>query len=79
MSKKITRIIIDTNVLYAGLFSSQGASFRVLRMIEKDEIKPVISTTLLFEYEEILKRNQSIIIFQALSQIHRLPYCSPLL
>jgi len=49
-----TKIILDTNVLYSGLYSSRGASYRVLRVIEKDKVKIVLSTTLLFEYEEIL-------------------------
>jgi putative PIN family toxin of toxin-antitoxin system len=53
------RIVLDTNVLYAGLYSSKGASFKILQAIEEGKLKMVISTTLLFEYEEILKRNQA--------------------
>jgi putative PIN family toxin of toxin-antitoxin system len=60
MHKK-TRIILDTNVLYAGLYSSKGASFKVLQAIEKDKIKLAMSSTLLFEYEDILKRNQIVL------------------
>ncbi len=30
-------------------------------MIDEDKLKPVISTTLLFEYEDILKRNQGVL------------------
>lgn len=52
-------IIMDTNVLFAGLYSSSGASFQILRLIDKGKIKPVISTTLVFEYEDILKRKQT--------------------
>ena len=58
MPKRKASIILDTNVLYAGLFSSKGASFQVLRAIEEGRFKMVISTTLLFEYEDILRRNQ---------------------
>ncbi|MBI4690429.1 MAG: putative toxin-antitoxin system toxin component, PIN family [Nitrospirae bacterium] len=58
---KKTRIILDTNVLYAGLYSSKGASFKVLRAIEKDRLQLVMSTTLLFEYEDILKRNKTVL------------------
>ena len=54
-------IILDTNVLYAGLYSSSGASYKILRLIEKEKIKIGISTALLFEYEEVLKRNESIL------------------
>src|SRR3989304_7195491 len=61
MPGKKTRIILDTNVLYAGLYSSKGASFRVLQAIRKDRLRLVMSTTLLFEYEDILKRNQIVL------------------
>ena len=61
MPGKKARIILDTNVLYAGLYSSKGASFRVLQAIKKDRLKLVMSTTLLFEYEDILKRNQIVL------------------
>ncbi|MEW6376669.1 MAG: putative toxin-antitoxin system toxin component, PIN family [Thermodesulfobacteriota bacterium] len=61
MARKKARIILDTNVLYAGLYSSKGASFRVLRAIEEGKLQMVMSTTLLFEYEDILKRNQVIL------------------
>lgn len=52
------RIILDTNVLYAGLYSSEGASYQVLRAIERGQVQIIVSTTLLFEYEEILYRKQ---------------------
>ena len=61
MKGKKPRIILDTNVLYAGLYSSQGASFKVLQAIERDEVQIVLSTTLLFEYEDILKRHQTVL------------------
>lgn len=53
------RIILDTNVLYAGLYSADGASYQVLRAIERGQVRIVLSTTLLFEYEEILTRKQA--------------------
>jgi putative PIN family toxin of toxin-antitoxin system len=59
MARKKLRIILDTNVLYAGLYSSQGASFKILEAIEEGKLQTVLSITLLFEYEEILKRNQT--------------------
>jgi putative PIN family toxin of toxin-antitoxin system len=61
MPKRKVRIVLDTNVLYAGLYSSQGASFRVLRLMEEGKLKIVLSTTLLFEYESVLKRNQVVL------------------
>jgi len=53
--------VIDTNVLHSGLYSATGASYQILRLIERGRIVPLLSTTLLFEYEEILKRNQEML------------------
>jgi len=58
---KDNTIIMDTNVLFAGLYSSSGASFQILRLLDARKIKTVISTTLLFEYEDVLKREQTIL------------------
>ena len=58
---KDNAVIIDTNVLFAGLYSSTGASFQILRLLNDRKIKPVISTTLLFEYEDVLKREQTVL------------------
>jgi putative PIN family toxin of toxin-antitoxin system len=52
------RIILDTNILHAGLYSADGASYQVLRAIERGRIRLTLSTTLLFEYEDILTRKQ---------------------
>ncbi|MCI5120048.1 MAG: putative toxin-antitoxin system toxin component, PIN family [Candidatus Electrothrix sp. AUS4] len=46
------------HVLFAGLYSSSGASYQILKLIDTVRITPVISTTLLFEYEDVLKRKQ---------------------
>jgi putative PIN family toxin of toxin-antitoxin system len=56
---KTVRIILDTNVLYAGLYSADGASYQVLRAIECGQVRIVVSTTLLFEYEDVLYRKQA--------------------
>jgi putative PIN family toxin of toxin-antitoxin system len=53
------RIILDTNVLYSGLYSSEGASFQILRAIERGQIQIILSTALLFEYEDTLYRKRS--------------------
>ena len=53
--------IIDTNVLYAGLYSSSGASYQVLRALEQGRLRSVLSTTLVFEYEEVLKRKADVL------------------
>ncbi len=51
------KAVIDTNVIFAGLYSALGASYKILRLIDKGKIIPFLSTSLLFEYEEVLKRN----------------------
>jgi putative PIN family toxin of toxin-antitoxin system len=51
------RIILDTNVLYAGLYSARGASYQVLQAIEAGGVRIVLSTALLFEYEDVLRRD----------------------
>lgn len=52
------RAVIDTNVLHAGLYSASGASYQILRLIDGGRVTPLLSTTLLFECEEVLKRNK---------------------
>jgi putative PIN family toxin of toxin-antitoxin system len=53
------RTVIDTNILYAGLYSSAGASFQVIRAIMTKRVQPVMSVALLFEYEDVLKRSST--------------------
>ncbi|HIJ81819.1 MAG TPA: putative toxin-antitoxin system toxin component, PIN family [Desulfuromonadales bacterium] len=48
------RVVIDTNILYAGLYSSTGASFQLLRLIRTGQVIPCISVTLVMEYEAVL-------------------------
>ena len=55
------RSVIDTNVLYAGLYSATGASFQLLRLVEEHRLTPVLSTALLFEYEEVLTRSHDVL------------------
>jgi putative PIN family toxin of toxin-antitoxin system len=48
------RVIIDTNILYAGLYSSTGASFQLLRLVRSGQVIPCVSVTLAMEYEAVL-------------------------
>lgn len=53
----MVRVVIDTNVLVAGLRSRNGASFRVLRMLGPDApFRPSLSVPLVLEYEMALRR-----------------------
>ncbi len=48
--------VIDTSVVVSAFRSSLGASYRLLQTIEDQKWRPVISPTLAFEYEAVLKR-----------------------
>lgn len=50
-------VVIDTNVLFAGLWSRTGASHRVLELIGEGRVRPVLSVPLVLEYEMVLKRD----------------------
>lgn len=53
---KVYQIVLDTNVLIAGLRSSRGASYKLLTILKDAKFQVNISNALLFEHEEILKR-----------------------
>lgn len=55
------RIVLDTNVLYAGLYSASGKSYQLLRAIAERRVRITLSSPLLFEYEDVLKRNQAVL------------------
>jgi putative PIN family toxin of toxin-antitoxin system len=52
----IMNLVIDTNVLVAGLKSSRGASYQLLMAVVKDLYIPCVSVPLFVEYEAVLKR-----------------------
>jgi putative PIN family toxin of toxin-antitoxin system len=52
----MTDIVLDTNVLVTALKSSRGASYQLLTMLESSQFQVHISTTLVAEYEAVLKR-----------------------
>jgi predicted nucleic acid-binding protein len=45
-------------VLFSSLYSASGASYKLLNLIVAGEFEIILSTPLLFEYEDVLKRNQ---------------------
>ncbi len=57
------QIVLDTNVLVAGLRSSRGASYRVLQLLGKGGFEINISVPLFVEYEEVLARHQASLEF----------------
>lgn len=50
------KLVLDTNVLVAGLRSKKGASHRILTLLPKGKLKLLLSVPLLIEYEAVLKR-----------------------
>lgn len=58
---KSVRAVIDTNVLHAGLYSATGASFQLLRLVDSGGLIPILSTALLYEYEEVLIRHRKLL------------------
>ena len=50
------RVVLDTSVLVAGLRSRRGASNALLTRDTNEKIKPLATTALLLEYEEVLLR-----------------------
>jgi putative PIN family toxin of toxin-antitoxin system len=52
-----TRAIIDTNVFLSSLWSARGAAFEVFTHLRQGRWQIVLSNHLLFEFEEVGKRN----------------------
>ena len=50
------RIVLDTSVLVAGLRSRRGASNALLALVAGGRIRPLVTTSLFLEYEEVLHR-----------------------
>lgn len=50
------QIVLDTNVMVSGLRSQRGASYKLLQMLNDQRWQINLSTSLLLEYEDVLKR-----------------------
>ena len=50
------RIVLDTNVIVAGLQSRHGASNRLLGLVPERRFALLLSVPLFLEYEAVLKR-----------------------
>jgi len=51
-----SRVVLDTNVIVAGLQSRLGASFQVLSLVGTGAFELCLSVPLVLEYEDALKR-----------------------
>ncbi len=54
---KVPQIILDTNILFAALYSNKGASFDLVSMIDSGKFNLHLSVPLVLEYEDVLLRN----------------------
>ena len=50
------RLVLDTDVLVAAFDSPTGASRRLLLAVAEEQVRALVSPTLLFEYEAVLMR-----------------------
>lgn len=53
---KLPQIVVDTNVLVAGLRSRRGASYRLLDLVGRGHFEVNVSVPLVMEYEDVLSR-----------------------
>lgn len=49
-------VVLDTNVVFSAMRSSEGASFQVLRLLGQDLFTVAVSVPLVLEYEATAKR-----------------------
>ena len=54
------RLVIDTNVVLAGLRSATGASAALLRHVVQGRVKPLLSVALVLEIESVLSRPEQL-------------------
>jgi putative PIN family toxin of toxin-antitoxin system len=52
----LARVVLDTNVLVAGLRSRHGASALLLDLVGQGLVEVVVSVPVVLEYEDVLKR-----------------------
>ena len=55
------RVVIDTAVVAAGLRSRRGAGHAVLRSVDARRLRPLVTTALFLEYEDVLKRPEQML------------------
>lgn len=63
------KIVIDTNVIFAALYSNKGASHKLLKwLFEAEEKHSVVSTALVLEYVDVLTRLDNMRFYDYLTQ-----------
>ncbi len=51
-------VTLDTNVILAALLSQAGASHRILNLVIEEKLNIALSTPVVLEYDDVLKRNE---------------------
>ncbi len=57
------KLVLDTDVLFAGLRSRTGASRRLLTLLYEGRYEAVVSVAMMFEYEAVLTRPENLASF----------------
>ncbi|MBC8552561.1 MAG: putative toxin-antitoxin system toxin component, PIN family [Candidatus Brocadiales bacterium] len=50
-------VVLDSNIVYAGLYSNKGASHQILKSIGSGKLVPILTVSLYEEYSDILRRS----------------------
>jgi len=53
-------VTVDTNVIFAALYSKTGASHRIFQLILDEKLKLALSAQAYFEYYDVLTRSENI-------------------
>ena len=56
---KMIKAVLDTNIVYSGLRSRNGASFKVLESLLRTKFQPCVSVPLILEFQQTLIGKQS--------------------
>ena len=54
-------LVLDTNVLFMGLYSSKGASYRILKLIRDGNVQMALSIPTFSEYQDVLLRPATLV------------------
>ena len=53
-------LTVDTNVIFSALYSREGASHAILRLILDEKVQLALSSQVFFEYYDVLTREESL-------------------
>lgn len=53
-------VVIDTNVIFQGLDTDMGASFKILELLKSRKLNLALSYKVITEYEDVLKRQSTL-------------------